>query len=322
MYQDLLDRLAALPGTEGVAMVDNLPLGQGTTTYQWPDIEGRPTALQATANTRRVTRDYFGVMGIPMLRGRAFTEDEERDGTRGVIVNDELARQGWPGEDPIGKRITFGAIRSAQVVGVVASVQHLSLDARPELQMYVPGVSRSPSSAVVIRTKGDPLAIARDVRAVVAEVDVNLPVTRLRTFEDVVSASAATPRFRTSVLAIFAGLALLLAVAGIYGVLSYLVALRTREIGVRMALGASAGAVVRMVMRQALPLVLLGAVLGSGGAFILGRTLRAFLYGTEPTDTVSLAVSVSLIVGAAFVACAVPARRASRVDPVVALRVD
>ena len=163
--------------------------------------------------------------------------------------------------------------------------------------------------------------MARDVRAVVAAIDPSLPVVRLRSFEDVISASLATPRFRTGVLAIFAGLALLLAVAGIYGVLSYLVALRTREIGVRMALGASSRTVVLMVMRQALALILLGAVAGSVATYVLGRTLRAFLYGIEPTDTVSLAVSVSLLVGAALVACVVPARRASRIDPAVALRV-
>jgi putative ABC transport system permease protein len=340
-YSQLTDRLSALPGVLAVGAVEYLPLS-GTDGSTGVLIEGQPippASERPKAHWRSTTPDYFRAMGIRLLDGREISNQDRRDTAKVAVVNETLARKFWPGASAIGKRlaIDFEAMRFyrdrapefdlamglREIVGVVADVKHQRLDGESFPEMYVPESQRGGRDmTVVLRTAGDPLNLSAAVRAEVLAVDKEQPITNISSMSRVMAASVAQPRFNSIILGAFAAIALLLSVVGIYGVISYSVAERTHEIGIRMALGATALDVLRLVVGQGLRLTLIGAAIGVAGAMALTRLMTSLLYNVSPTDPVIFAAVLATLVFSAFVACLVPARRAVKVDPTVALRYE
>ncbi|HEX8119099.1 MAG TPA: FtsX-like permease family protein, partial [Pyrinomonadaceae bacterium] len=259
-----------------------------------------------------------------LLRGRGFTEQEAAGDAKVVVVNEALAREFFPDEDPLGKHLVIDFIKQEEfeIVGVAGDVRHRSLEGEVYQMMYIPTLHVGSSNLVVRTSSSDPLSLASSVRQEVAAVDRDQPVSAVRTMEEVVSGSVAEQRFRTLLLAAFAGIALLLAGVGIYGVIAYSVTHRTHEIGIRMALGAGRGRVLRMVVGQGMALALAGVGCGLLAALALTRVLSSLLFGVTATDAVTFAAVALLIVAVAFLACLVPARRATKVDPMIALRYE
>ncbi len=332
--RELLDRLRAIPGVQSADTVFPLPLtGNGFvlafSVQGRSDLASRDSRLHA--NIRLVSPDFFRTMGIRVLQGRVFTPRDDAKSVPVIVVNKSMADQIWPGESPIGKRITFGDtegpnVQWMEVVGVVANLHHRSLDQDPGQEVYWPQL-QSPVGgqlSVVLKTAGDPTKLAGAVRAAVRSIDGDLPVERVRPLESVVAEALASSRFQTVLLGIFAGAALLLAAVGVYGVISYSVAQRTHEIGIRMALGARRPAVLGLVIRQGMALVLAGVGLGLVLSMILLRwlseRLASFLYGGRAFDPLTLVAVPLVLLAVALLANWLPARRATRVDPLVALR--
>jgi putative ABC transport system permease protein len=242
------------------------------------------------------------------------------------MINEAMAEKFWPGEDPIGKRLTpdSGTIVSREIVGIVRDIKHFGLDKESKPEYYIPYQQDPWSSAltIAVRTTDDPASLSQAVRNEVRALDSSLPVTSLRTMKELVERSVAKPRFRTLLLGVFAGVALLLSMLGIYGVMSWSVAQRTREVGVRMALGAAPADILRLLVGQGMTVAVVGVGIGVGGALVLTRVLASFLFEVNATDLMTF-VSVSvLLLGAALLACYVPARRATKIDPMVALRYE
>ncbi|HEY3581041.1 MAG TPA: ABC transporter permease [Pyrinomonadaceae bacterium] len=329
--KQLETNLAAAPEVASVGAVTRLPLMSALnniTTFL--TIEGRevPAAERPEIDFRRATTGYFQTMGIPLLNGRLVTEQDVANNTGAVVINEALAKRFWPNEDPIGKRISTATSNGQQtqwqtIVGVVGSVRHLGLDVAPRPEIYYHTNTNPPfGPVVVIRTTGDPQRVISIARAKVRELDRSVAISNVNTMEQLVAQSVAQRRFGMFLVGIFAALALVLAVVGIYGVVSYSVAQRTNEIGVRMALGASTTDVLKMVLRNGMTLALIGVGVGLAGAFAVTRLMVAMLFDVKPTDLATFAtVSVGLIL-VALLACYVPARRAMKVDPLVALRYE
>jgi putative ABC transport system permease protein len=323
--------LAGAPEVTSVGVVTRLPLLSALnniTTFL--AIEGRdvPAGERPEIDFRRASTGYFQTMGIPLLSGRLVTEQDIVNNNRYVVINDAMAKRFWPGEDPVGKRISTANSTGQQtqwqtIVGVVGSVRHLGLDVAPRPESYYHTNTVPPfGPVVVIRTTGDPQRLISIARAKVRELDRDVPISNVNTMEQLVAQSVAQRRFGMFLVGIFAVLALVLAVVGIYGVVSYSVTQRTNEIGVRMALGASASDVLKMVLKNGMTLALIGVGIGLAGAFAMTRLLAAMLFDVRPTDIATFAiVSVGLIL-VALLACYVPARRAMKVDPLVALRYE
>jgi predicted permease len=329
--KQLETNLSAAPEVASVGSVTRLPLLSALnniTTFL--TIEGRQVAPgdRPEIDFRRATTGYFQTMGIPLLAGRLVTEQDITNNTGAVVINDAMARRFWPGEDPIGKRISTATSNGQQtqwqtIVGVVGSVRHLGLDVEPRPEIYYHTTTNPPfGPVIVIRTTGDPQRLISIARAKVRELDRNVAISNVNTMDKLVAQSVAQRRFGMFLVGIFAALALVLAVVGIYGVVSYTVAQRTNEIGVRMALGASATDVLKLVLRNGMTLALIGVGVGLAGAFAVTRLMVAVLFDVKPTDVATFAtVSVGLIF-VALLACYVPARRAMKVDPLVALRYE
>ena len=261
-------------------------------------------------------------MQIPLLKGRQFTRQDDKDSTAVIIINDLLAQRCWPNEDPLGKRFTIGFEKTPrQIVGVVGSIKQTTLDAESRPAMYMPNL-QAPNGGmtVLVRTVGDPVALASAVREQARAIDKDVPITHIQTMDQVFGASVAQPRFSMLVVGLFALLALVLSMVGIYGVMSYSVSRRSHEIGVRMALGAGAKQVMVLVLREGMLLAFTGIVIGSLGAFALTRLMRSLLFEVSAKDPVAFAAVAGLLAAVAFIACYIPARRATRVDPLVALR--
>ena len=271
-----------------------------------------------------MTPGYFSVMGVRLLRGRDFTSQDRQNTTRVAIINETLARREWPSENPIGRRITMRGSKTAlEIVGVVGSMKQDGLDNDPRPEVYAPH-AQAPQGAMtyVVRTASNAASVLDAVKAQVWAVDKLQTFHRTAVMEDLVETSFAGRRFSLILLGAFAVISLVLALAGLYSVISFVTAQRTSEIGVRMAVGASRGDILRLVTRQALVLVAVGVALGIGVALMVTRVLEGFLFGTTATDPVTFAlVCVSLFVSAAL-ASAVPAHRAMNVDPVIALRCE
>jgi len=324
-YRDLLDRIRALPGVVSVGGIDMMPLsgyysGGGFT------IEGRPapeTWRQMSAQHCIATPEYFRTMGIPLRQGRLFGE-QERSGSEAVaIINDTMARRFWPGMDPIGHRIRFMGGNPMTIVGIVGDIRHNGPAREAGPQLYIP-YEQWPSALLflAVRTVSDPLRLASAVRAEIRQMDPGLPVARLRTMEQALSDWVAGPRIITMLLGSFAAFALVLACMGLYGVTAYSISQRTHEVGVRMALGAGRLDVLRLVLGDAMLLVLPGLAIGLAGAFAVTRVLSSLLYRVTATDpTIFTAVPV-LLAAVAVLAGYLPARRAARIDPVEALRYE
>jgi len=325
-FQQLLEKVRALPGVQAAGASNVVPLG-GDYVLGFV-IEGRPPlapgAGQST-NYYAVSADYFKAMGIPLLRGRVFTEQDTRNSMRVAVISESMAKRVFPNEDPIGKRIhvTNGPTVFREIVGIVGDVKHYGLDQDTTLQTYEP-YTQQPFSfmTLVVRTAGDPTNLTSAIRNQVLSIDKEQPVSQVRTLEQRVSTSIAQQRFSMLLLGVFAAVAMVLAAVGIYGVLSYAAAQRTHEIGVRMALGARAGDVLKMVIGQGMKLALAGVALGSGAALALTQLMKRLLFGVtaaDPMTYVVIALSLTLV---ALFACWIPARRAAKVDPMVALRVE
>ena len=323
-YQDLLDRLKNTPGVSGAALSSGVPFGAGDYTGMSAGAAndaGRSSAEQTQADWRMVSADYFKVLGIPLLRGR-FMNSQDAAGQPVVIISAGLARRLWSNQNPVGKEMEIGDGKNRSlVIGVVGDARNNDPAEEPRAAMYFPAPPALWSTmTVVVKTSGDEMKVAELLRQKVKELDANQPIFNVRSMEQWVTASAAQPRAYTFLLSIFAGLALLLACIGIYGVLSYSVAQRTSEIGLRMALGARQWNVLQLVIRQGMFMVAGGLLLGLGSAFAFARVIRSMLYGVSSHDPQTFVlVSVSLLL-IALAACLLPAMRATRVDPVVALR--
>ncbi len=326
---EVLRRVRALPGVESAALAGNLPLTyNGDSTYIGVEgIPDPPPDQQMDVIYRAVGPSYFKTMGIPLRQGRDFDErdtiDEE---TYKVIVSEKLAQHFWPGKNPIGKRLKTGPAASEgpwrQVIGVVKDVRQNDFLASPKMEMYLSyrQLRDLAPNALVLRTTVDPLSLTSALRGAVWAVDKDQPVSDVESMEHIVAGAVARQRFSTLLLGVFAGVALLLAAVGIYGVMSYSVAQRTREIGIRMALGAQRSEVLRMTVMQGLKLVGLGLAVGLGAALLLTRVMANLLFGISATDPFTfLGISILLLV-VAFLANLLPALRATRVDPMIALR--
>jgi putative ABC transport system permease protein len=319
----------ALPGVESVGVINTLPLAKGPTAgYQ---VEGRPP-LRAdewpSVNYRSVSPDYFNAVGASILRGRAPDERDVPGAPLAVAVNESLARRDFPGEDPLGKRISFGATREGQpiwfqIVGVVADVRSLELGAEPSPEIYT-SYLQDPFAGMsyVVRSSVEPESLVPAVREAVRGVDRAQPVADVRTMEQIVTEAAAQPRFNSLLLGLFASMALLLAAAGIYGVMSYAVTQRTHEIGIRIALGAQDKDVLRFVVGQGMAMALTGVGAGVACALVLTRVMSSLLYGVSATDPATFAAVALLLTAVALLASYLPARRATKVDPMVALRYE
>ena len=322
-YDRLLERLAATPSVTSAAAVQSLPI-RGSYVLSVV-IHGQPTPApgeEPSANYRAITPDYFATMGIPVLRGRAFTRQDATTGARVTIVDEAFARRHYPGEEAIGRRIDIGnGTDNAEIIGIVGNVNYTGLDALPTPTMYMSTAQDSFNTLwVMARTEGDPNALSGTVRQIVRDLDGRLPAYSMTPLAEVVSESVAQQRFSMLLILLFGGVALFLSAVGLYGVVAYTVSLRTREIGLRMAVGASPSDVLRMIVGGGMKLALLGVALGVGGALALSQLVKAMLFEVEPSDPASYAATAALLLVVAALACYIPARRAMRVDPMVTLQ--
>jgi putative ABC transport system permease protein len=327
-FGQLLERLRALPGVRSAGAVYP-PLGFIEFSDGF-DIIGRPRAATDEPNLfapRYVSTDYFKTMNIRLLKGRVFTEADGPDSVPVVVINEAMARQYWPNENPIGWRLVAsvdGRRNQREIIGVVRDVRYTALDMAAKAQIYFP-FTQFPffsDRTLVARTESNPLDIVAGVRGEVRAIDKDLPLSYIRTMDELMGRSVSQRRFNMFLLAMLAGLALLLAAIGIYGVVSYSVAQRTHEIGLRMALGAQPGDVRTLVIRQGMRLTLIGVGIGLIAAFGLTRLINRLLYGVSATDPVTFLAITLLLVAVSLLACYIPARRATKVDPLVALRFE
>jgi putative ABC transport system permease protein len=322
-FTQIVDQISQSRGVTHAAMsFGGLPLVAGiwTTTFSVP---GRPDVTDVTINARAVTPDYHKVLGIPLRRGRLLEPADRASVAPVVVLNESAARQYFPGEDPIGRVVTVSR-DECTIVGVVGDVHQVSLEAATRAEVYVPLAQVRPGARVelVVRTSGDPYEALPAVRAAVTELLPGVPLRNVRTMERVFAAQIAQRRLNMLLLGLFGILGLVISAVGIFGVMAYVVSQRTREIGVRMALGATRASVLRMVFGDAALLVAAGLAVGSACAWSLSTTAKAFLFGLEPTNPWAFAAALALLSLAGIVASALPARRAASVDPVAALRAE
>ena len=326
-YQQLLARVGALPGVAKVGAVNIVPFSSGYDSFTF-QIVGQapfPKGHEPYSELRVATPGYFDAIGTSLRRGRLFNEQDDTKAAPVVLINETFARRFLAGQQPIGQRIAFGGGEKEvrEIIGVVADVKNDDLDEQPDPSVYLPySQDVLPTMNLVIRGTQDPTRLASAVRSEVRAIDPGLPVSNVKTVRQMIDERISPKRLMTYILAVFGLSALLLAAVGIYGVMSYAVTQRTQEIGIRMALGARAADVLQLVVRNGMSLALIGVAIGLAGAFALTRLLANLLFHVTSTDTVTFAVvSISLIVVALF-ACYIPARRATKVDPLVALRYE
>jgi putative ABC transport system permease protein len=320
-YNTLIDRLRAIPGIESAGLASYLPFTGGTDSSPF-ELPGRPAAPNEPprhANTEVIAGDYFRAMGIPILRGRNFTA-ADAEGAEGMIVDEYFAKSFFGNEDPIGKAIIHN--NRGTIIGVVRSVtqEYLGQAAHPTVYHYYPQSPWLSFTTAVVRSSLPDEQVAALARGAVRDLDPQLPVFDIKSMPERISASLTPRRLAMYVLLGFAALSLALSMLGIYGVISYSTSQRTQEIGIRMALGANPRDVTRMVLRDAMILAVLGVVAGGVLFLGVGRVLASVLYGIGPRDPLTIALGVVVLAGVAFIASYVPARRAARVDPLVALR--
>jgi putative ABC transport system permease protein len=326
-YHEAFDRIEALPGVEAVGAVTPLPLSSGFDRAGFL-IEERPVAHDSEApsvDRYCVNGDYLRAMRIPLLSGRDFSEEEKATGAPVVLISQSTAHQFWPNQDPIGKRVKLGGSTGPwlTIVGIVGDVRQYGLHATPTNQVYATGATEPGLHlTVVVRASSPPAALERPVREAIWLVDKERPIYGVATMDQVIAESVAQRRFAMLLLAAFAGLALLLALVGIYGVMAYSVTERTHEIGIRSALGATRRQILELVLGQAMVFTAAGIGLGLLGAAALTRLLATLLFEVKPIDAVTFASVAVLLAFVALLACLIPARRAARVDPMVALRYE
>jgi putative ABC transport system permease protein len=326
-YRQLQERLKTLPGVESVAYSTSVPM-TGIDTDTGFIIEGRPIPPpdeRPTSWFSVVSPEYFDTMKIGLRQGRGFAAGDHETAPRVVLISEAAARRYWPNENPVGKRIGFGLEKTdwREIVGVVADVHHfgLSLDTRPTMYFCSLQISRSVTN-IVLRVQGDPASYVAALRREVQSLDKNLALSTVRTMDETVAATIATPRLLMLLFGGFAMIALLLATLGIYGVMASAVSQRTHEVGVRIALGAQSRDVLRLIVGQGMKLALIGVVIGLAASLVVTRLMKTLLFGVSPADPLTFGVIVALLAGVALAACWLPARRATRVDPMVALRCE
>jgi predicted permease len=333
-YEQLLPRLAAMPGVRSVAAVRGLPAARSRFGHEsnggyWLEGDQDPRTVGVRlpqAAFTVVTPDFFTTMAIPLRRGRDFSVRDRAETPFVAIVNEALARQAFGDADPLGRRIACGldSPEFMTIVGVVGNVRSRDPSRPPAPELYMPFLQHQRTAtalAVIARTAADPMSVANAFTDTIRTANPNVPV-RATTMTQVMSTAVATPRFRTLLVGIFAALALVLAMAGVYGVMAYAVSRRTSEIGVRIAMGANRPAILRLVMGQGLQLAALGIVIGCALALALSQALRGMLFAIAPTDPLVFVTVPMLLLATAAAATAVPALRASRVDPIQALRAE
>jgi putative ABC transport system permease protein len=327
--QEFLRRIERLPGVRSAAMVFKLPLGgsDASTTFE---VEGQPSdkSRPLSAGLRVSTPGYFHTLGIPIVDGRDFSERDGEKSAPVVIINETIAARYFPNQNPIGKHIRpdislEGEPPLREIVGVVGAVRYGGPGEEPRPEFFLPHTQMPflPLTTVV-RVAGDPRAIVGAVRNEVRAMDKEAPIDQVKTLDQYLTESIAQPRFNTLLLTLFAGVAMILTAVGLYGVMAYSVTARTREIGVRMALGAQRSDALRLVISQGMKLTLIGIAAGLVAAFALTRLMTGLLYGVTPTDPATFALITLLLAGVALLACYIPARRAMKVDPMVALRCE
>ena len=326
-FDEVVQRVKALPGVKSAGIVSQLPLGGNLDMYG-VHVEGKslPNPEEdPSADRYSITPGYLRAMRIPLLRGREFDERDVAKSPWVALVNESMARHFWPGEDAVGKRFRMGDTKGPwrTVVGVVGDVLHKGLDAPHTLQVYLPNTQFADSLVILaVRTSSDPALLASAVRSEITALDPQVPVSAVATMDEVVSASVANQRFGALLFLLFGVIALVLTAVGICGVISYGVAQRTHEIGIRMALGAGRGEVVGLIIREAMKPAMYGATVGLSAALGVTRLLSRLLFNVKATDPQVFAAVLLLLVGVALLACYIPARRATRVDPMVALRYE
>jgi putative ABC transport system permease protein len=326
----ILDRLRTLPSVETVAAGMDVPLN-GMDYAIFYTAEGQPpvnTQNAPRAYYHRVTPDFFRALHTRMIAGRTFSAGDMRPKSDAVIVSENVVKRFWPGQDPIGKRIKSGGPNSSNpwcsIVGVVGEMKYRGLPNNPtaDPDIFRPWSEEERDIVLLLRTAGDPAALATPVQNAIHEIDKTIPIYAVATMEERIGEQTSRSRFTGWLMGIFAGVALLLALVGLYGVMSYAVTRRTQEIGIRMALGASRQQVLLLVVRQGLPLILTGIAAGLAVSLGLTRLISTLLYGVTPTDAPTFASVTILLVSIALLACWLPALRASRVDPIRALRYE
>jgi putative ABC transport system permease protein len=325
---ELLARLHAQPGLRDSALAAPLPMDrQGEANFAFSIVGNPPLppGKSTTADYATVSPDYFRVMRIPLLRGRFFSEQDSQSHPNVAIISETLARRYFPNQDPVGRQMKFGfppdSDASREVVGVVGDVRDEALSREPGPMMYVP-FAQAPlyGGEVVVKSSMSASSVADGIREAVHSIDKDLPVTDVESFPAALGASIAQERFRTLLLSSFSGIALVLAAVGIFGVISYSASQRTHEIGIRMALGAQQRSVLRLILGQGAKLALVGLSAGTVAALLLTRLMASLLYGISATDPLTFGAVAIVLLGVAMTACYIPARRAMRVDPMVALR--
>ena len=330
-FADLTSRISSLPGVQSASAVLPLPLSGDRFSLSF-EVEGRPVPKgdQPSADFFNIGLNYFRTLGIPLLKGRDFNDRDQHKSTQVIIVTDTFARRFFPNEDPVGKHIKIGISTfddekpsMREIVGVVGDVRNRSLNTEPRPAYYVPQ-TQTPFSqtTVVVKTTKDPHSLISAINKEVTSMDADLPVFSVKTLEEYLAASVAAPRFNTTLLTLFAAVALVLTMVGLYGVMSYSVAQRTNEIGIRMALGAQTRDVLRLIVGQGFKLVVIGLAIGLAGAFALTRLLASLLFGVGTKDPLTFVAVAGILAFVAVLACYLPARRASRVDPLIALRYE
>jgi len=326
-FDECLARVSALPGVRSAAITHALPIdgSQWNTAFYAADKPIPQRTQFPNTEFTAISANYFEALGIRLLRGRWFTSADAANSSPVTVINETLARRIWPGEDPLGKRLKRGLPEYdspwLEVVGVVADVKSYGVERDTPLQTYVP-FAQSPTTNfwLAVRTAGDPLQSVAAVERAIHSIDKDLPVFSIRSMDQLLGGSRAQRLLTLTLLVGFAALALLLAAVGIYGVISYSVKQRTHELGIRTALGAQRRDVLKLILTQGLKLALIGAVIGLGVALALTRWMETLLFGVRPTDPLTFAVITVVLMLVALVACWIPARRATKVDPILALR--
>jgi putative ABC transport system permease protein len=324
-YGELLERINRLPGVISAGAVSILP-ESGNFDHTPMKVEGRiyGPGEELVPDLYRTTTGYFSAMSIPLLEGRLLSGEDDQEHAPVAVINQTMAESLWPGEDPIGKRIWSGAGNlTRSIVGVVADVYQYGLDSEKTMQLYVPYAENAGRNmTLVIRSGVDPARLVPAVRAQVFGIDKDQPVYGVQTMDEVLADSMASRRFSMNLMALFAGIALVLAAIGVYGVISYSVAERTHEFGIRLALGATRSAVMWLVIRQGMTRTLGGLAAGLAGSLLLTRLMAGLLFGVNARDPGTLAVTAALLTIVALLACHIPARRATNTDPANALRCE